>query len=195
MSEPLAVALAPVVRAFEKLGIDYYIGGSVAGMVHGEYRQTNDADIVADVRDEHVEAIIDELTPEYAIAAEDIRLALRHRRSFNVIHLDVFFKVDVFPVKGRFYDRVAMGRRARGVVDTDPQVEAEIATPEDILLAKIEWYRAGNEVSDRQWRDILGICKTKRDSLDFIYLQQWADELKVSDLLDRALKETGLNEQ
>jgi hypothetical protein len=49
----------------------------------------------------------------------------------------------------------------------------------------------GGEVSERQWRDILGVLKTRAGELDLGYLRQWAGELKVSDLLDLALKEAG----
>ena len=52
-----------------------------------------------------------------------------------------------------------------------------------------QWYRLGGEVSERQWRDILGVLKTRTGALDLGYMQRWANELKVSDLLERALKE------
>jgi hypothetical protein len=48
----------------------------------------------------------------------------------------------------------------------------------------------GDEVSDRQWRDILGVLKTREGELDLDYLRKWAKELKVTDLLDRALSES-----
>jgi hypothetical protein len=67
-----------------------------------------------------------------------------------------------------------------------------VATPEDTILAKLEWYRIGEEVSERQWRDVLGIIKVQGNNLDLAYLHQWAKELKVSDLLERALNESVL---
>ena len=68
-------------------------------------------------------------------------------------------------------------------------MNAKFATPEDTLLAKLEWYRLGGEASDRQWRDILGIIKTRADKLDRDYLYQWAKEIQVISLLERALLE------
>jgi hypothetical protein len=65
-----------------------------------------------------------------------------------------------------------------------------VTSPEDTILAKLEWYRMGGEVSDRQWRDILGVLKTRAGELDLEYLRQWAADLHVSDLLGRALKES-----
>jgi hypothetical protein len=73
----------------------------------------------------------------------------------------------------------------------EPPAEALVATPEDTLLAKLEWYRSGGEVSERQWRDVLGIMMVQGNKLDLAYLRQWAKELKVSDLLERALLDAG----
>ena len=75
----------------------------------------------------------------------------------------------------------------------ETEVSAKFASPEDTILAKLEWYRLGNEVSERQWRDVLGVLKTRAGTLELSYLQKWADELKVSDLLERALKEMESN--
>ena len=68
------------------------------------------------------------------------------------------------------------------------------ASPEDTVLAKLEWYRKGGEVSDRQWRDLLGVLKVQGETLDRAYLDHWAGELDVSDLLHRALEEAGLTD-
>ena len=70
--------------------------------------------------------------------------------------------------------------------------EAMVAKAEDTLLSKLEWYRLGGEVSERQWRDVLGILKIQTGNLDMDYLRKWAKELKVSDLLKRAITETSI---
>ena len=63
-----------------------------------------------------------------------------------------------------------------------------VASPEDILLAKLEWYRMGGEVSERQWRDVIGVLRVQAGVLDVDYLQRMARELEVADLLEQALK-------
>ena len=68
-----------------------------------------------------------------------------------------------------------------------------MCSAEDIVLAKLEWYRAGGELSERQWGDILGVLRVNSKSLDFEGMQESASELVVSDLLARALIEAGLH--
>ena len=52
-------------------------------------------------------------------------------------------------------------------------------------------FRAGGEVSERQWRDAVGVLGIQHDEIDRAYLQRWADALGLSDLLSRALAESG----
>lgn len=82
-----------------------------------------------------------------------------------------------------------MSRRVRVQVAADPDRFLYVYTPEDILLQKLRWYRLGGEVSDRQWRDVLGIIAVQDRALDDAYLRSGADLLAVTDLLDRALRE------
>lgn len=65
-----------------------------------------------------------------------------------------------------------------------------VASAEDTLLTKLEWFRKTGEQSDRQWRDALGIAKQQRRSLDLDYCRRWAHDLDVEDLLDRLLVES-----
>jgi hypothetical protein len=67
-----------------------------------------------------------------------------------------------------------------------------VASPEGTILNKLEWYKMGGEVSDRQWNAILGVLKVQGTNLDMNYLQKWAVSLNVTDLLERALVDAGL---
>ena len=187
VTEPLQVTLK-VVTAFEQLGIMYLVGGSLATAVHGLVRATLDADLIADIKPGQVELLVEALKNEFYIDAEMILDAIQHTSSFNLIHLETMFKVDVFILKQRPFDLNQMQRRVLQAVGDEPEDRVYFSTAEDIILAKLEWFRAGGEVSERQWRDILGVLDLQGDRLDFKYLRNWALSLGVNDLLEKAIQ-------
>jgi hypothetical protein len=178
-----------VTRTLERLGIPYAVGGSLASSLHGVMRSTLDVDIVADMGLEHVQPLVDALSKEFYADDEMMKDAIEHHSSFNLIHYETAFKVDMFIRKPRAFDQMQLERRKTSVIATDPEESIYVTSPEDTILAKLEWYRMGGEVSDRQWRDISGVVSAREDELDLDYLRKWAKELKVIDLLERALNE------
>lgn len=180
-----------VTQTLEQMGIPYAIGGSLASSLHGVMRSTLDVDIVADMRLEHIPPLVAALSKEFYADDEMMRSAIEHHSSFNLIHYETAFKVDIFIRKTRAFDAMQLERRRTSVIATNPDQSVYVTSPEDTILAKLEWYRMGGEVSDRQWRDILGVLKTRAGDLDIEYLKKWANELRVTDLLQRALKEAG----
>jgi hypothetical protein len=184
-------AVMPVIAALDRLGVQYYLGGSLASSAHGIMRATADADLVADLKPQHVDPLVDALRADYYIDGRMIRGAIADRSCCNLIHLATSFKVDIFVLKGRPYDQAALARKEKRSIGADsPDSVVYLATAEDTILAKLEWYRLGNEVSDRQWRDIMGILKLQRGRLDMEYMEKWAAALKVADLFERAVRET-----
>jgi len=179
-----------VTHVLEQIGIPYAVGGSLASSLHGVMRSTLDADIVADMKLEHVQPLAAALSKEFYADAEMMKDAIEHHSSFNLIHYETAFKVDIFVRKPRAFDQMQLERRKKSIIATDPDQTVYVTSLEDTILAKLEWYRMGGEQSDRQWRDILGMMKTRAGELDLVYLRKWAGELKVSDLFERALKET-----
>jgi hypothetical protein len=87
------------------------------------------------------------------------------------------------------YDRVSKQRNTRRQLEGSSGRMFLVATPEDVLLRKLQWFRAGGETSDRQWRDVLGVMRAQGENLDHAYLDLWAPELEVDDLLARARRE------
>jgi len=188
-NEPLEVTLK-VTGVFEKLGIPYLIGGSLASALYGMVRTTQDADIVAEMQQAHLQPFVSALQQEFYVDDEMIAEAIRRNSSFNIIHRETMFKVDVFIPRPRPFLKSQFARAQRQVFTFEAEASAKFASPEDTILSKLEWYRTGGEISDSQWRDVLGILKIRAGELDLDYLRRWAGELQVGDLLERALKES-----
>ncbi|HLG17308.1 MAG TPA: hypothetical protein VJH03_22865 [Blastocatellia bacterium] len=178
-----------MIGVLEKLGVPYCIGGSWASSIHGMWRATNDADLVAAIEPKHVSILAAELEAEFYADEQAIARAVRAKQSFNVIHLGTMFKVDVFVSKQSGFDAMQLERREGKPVAADSERFVWVASAEDTVLAKLDWYRRGNEVSDRQWRDILNVLKVQSGRLDLTHLRHWAEELRVLDLLEEALRE------
>jgi len=135
----------------------------------------------------HVASVVAALAENFYTDSQGIHRAIRERSSSNLIHLATSIKVDLFIMGGSPIDEEQMDRRQRLKVAVDPDRYLYVYTAEDILLQKLRWYRMGNEVSDRQWRDILGIVLVQGHALDLVYLGRAAEVLNVSDLLERSL--------
>lgn len=153
-------------------------------------RASLDVDIVADIRMEHVQALAARLRPTCYVAEEAIRDAVANRSSFNVVHLETMMKVDIFVSRDRPWDAEALARaRKESLGEGEEAMRFPIASAEDVVLAKLEWYRLGEERSERQWSDVLGVLRTSAEMIDRPYLLRHAKTLGILDLLERALNE------
>ncbi|MGJ5816626.1 hypothetical protein [Paludibaculum fermentans] len=174
---------------FERVGIRYAVGGSWASTAFGDPRFTNDVDVVVEFGEESLSAFLDALPSEFYVDAEEAVNALSRGRSFNVIHMPSVLKFDLFPSRA-FPLGVEELDRALSLEDTGlSKSPARFVTPEDILLAKLHWFRSGREISEVQWRDIQGIVRGCAAGFDRGYLEYGAAKLGVLDLLHRALSE------
>jgi len=191
MSTP-AAAFARLLGVLDRMEVRYMVSGSVASSVHGVPRTTLDIDLVVDLAPAQAEAFASELQPDFYADAAFIRDAFQHGRAANVIHLATAWKFDLFPLGSDAYSQAAFARRAYREVRPDGRdtIECAMASAEDIILRKLEWYRAGGEISDRQWNDLRGIWQARGPQLDLAYLRKWAPELHVADLLEKLLAES-----
>lgn len=191
MTDP-EVGFIRLLEAFDRLEIPYMVAGSTASSVHGMWRATQDVDFVARIRAEDVDPLVEELQSEFYIDADQIRSAIENRRSFNVIHFESSYKFDVFPLSVDAFQQAQFGRRkdeSFALFGKEP-IEFTVASPEDVILSKLVWYRRGGETSSQQWNDILGVLAVRRNELDNDYLRRWAEQLKVTDLLGRAIEDS-----
>ena len=181
-----------VARALEDLRIPYLVGGSIVSAIYGEPRTTVDADLVADLQPQHIQPFTAALSKDFYVEPERMADAIRQRASFNLIHHRTGLKVDIFVFKNNPLARQEMARRQR-IAPLPDLGEVSMATAEDIILQKLHWYQIGNGISDRQWRDILGVLKVQGKRLDFGYLKEWAPHLGVEDLLRQAYEDAGID--
>ena len=189
-------AVVPLIKAFEQLGIAYYIGGSVASSAYGKARATMDVDCVSDLTSAHIKNLVEILKNEFYADEDMIREAVDNRSSFNLIHLETMLKVDVFVVKSRSYDREALQRRKKDTLDEgEGAPEVYLASPEDVVLSKLDWFDQGGRGSEKQWNDVLGVLMVQKGRLDLEYLEHWAGQLSVLDLLHTALSQSGTSDK
>lgn len=187
--EEIIEALSPVVQVLNTLKVSYYIGGSVASSVYGAFRATRDIDMVSDLKIEDVNSFFDALRGEYYVDRDMITDAIRRRSSFNIIHLRTMFKIDIFILKEREFDEIALRRKREDTLSDASRLKLFISSPEDIILYKLEWYKLGDHVSERQIEDVKNIFLVQAKNLDMNYIKLWAERLDVKKILDKLLKE------
>lgn len=185
MEKDQVETLLKVIAVLDSLSIPYVLGGSMASSVHGLPRTTNDADLIVLLHEGRVRDFASALDREFDADEQSIRRAVMARRSFNLISEKSMFKIDIFVGREGSFEAAQIERGRKETVA--PGATASVATPEDVILAKLRWYRLGNEVSQRQWQDVREVARTQEGKLDLEYMNRWAKELRVDDLLLRIL--------
>lgn len=183
-TDAIDVALA-VARAIENVGGAYFVGGSVASSFQGEPRATNDIDIVLELPLGQIGAWVSMLGTDFDVDVDMLRDALLHGRSCNIFYLPALMKIDLFAVGPSPFDAIEFARRRPVVVRASGETLV-LKSPEDTVLRKLLWFRAGGEVSDRQWRDVIEVLRVSGSAMDQSYLTSWGARLGLAELLDRA---------
>lgn len=175
-------------RVFDSLSVEYMIVGSLASMAYGEPRMTRDIDIVANLGLAHVDALCDAFPPaEYYVSREAVRQAIEGRHQFNIIHPRSGNKIDVMMAHDDVWGKTQLARRK--LVTILPDVIAPTAAPEDVILAKMWYYREGEH--EKHLRDIASMLRISPELIDRDYIHQWAAQLGLSDIWQAVLTRVG----
>ena len=175
--------LADCLRRLNRVGLTYYLTGSMASNYWGIPRTTHDLDFVVQLPMSAVPRIVQEFSGDFYIEEAAVRAAYQPPHQFNAIDTRSALKVDFWLPKPAPFDREMLRRRMRVTLLGEP---AWITTPEDGILHKLLWNRI--TPSDRQLGDAAGVIAVQGEKLDRPYLQQWADVLGVSSELSQLLR-------
>jgi hypothetical protein len=177
--------LQHIAGVLDRMGLRYFVTGSVATIAFGEPRFTNDIDIVVDLPVDRIDEFCAAFPArDFYVSEESVRRAVRQRGQFNIIHSAAGLKVDIMiPATTPF--NASRFARVR-TVKYSPGHEAPFASPEDVILKKLEYYREGG--SEKHLRDIAGVLKVSGHRIDHGYISDWADRLGLADEWQEVLR-------
>jgi len=167
-----------VINILEELNIPYMIGGSVAAIAYGEARLTLDMDLVIEINENQAKEFSKAFGAEYYVNLDSILEAIKTKRHFNIIQSEKGVKVDFYILQEDEFSREGFSRkRQEGFVE---KRQATFASPEDVILKKLEWYKMGE--SQKHLEDIKGILRISKSKLDLNYIDKWAVKIGVQDI-------------
>ncbi|MEE9404105.1 MAG: hypothetical protein V3V20_04380 [Algisphaera sp.] len=153
------------------------VTGSVAGVYHGYFRGTQDIDVVIEPTAQTLAQLLKLFPSDSFYASEEAAMdALRRRSMFNIIELETGWKFDLLIRKNRFFSSKEFERRESRMLGDQ---KVYITSAEDLLIAKLEWSKAGG--SARQLEDAASILRIQKKSLDHGYIQHWVNALNLEE--------------
>ena len=170
---------AAVLSALDACQIPYMIAGSVAAMLYGEPRMTNDMDVVVELGSHHVDGLLAHFGGDdfYAPSADFIRSVIVKGGSVAIIHVPSASKVDLIVRRRTDFGEHEFSRRQR--MPFAEQRDAVVATPEDVIVSKLASYAEGH--SEKHLVDIAGILRVSAGRIDEPYVESWVTRLGLQD--------------
>lgn len=181
--------IVAVTQRLEALNIPYFVGGGIASITYGEPRLTDDADLIIRLFPFAVPRLVQAFESDFLVSADSVQEAAARHYAFNFIHIATGFRIDFYPISEE--DDLELDSFARRLRKESGAGEVWMASAEDVILAKLHWFRKGGKVSEKQWRDVLGVLKVQGTRLDFAYLAGQARRFGLADLLEQARDEAG----
>jgi len=184
-----ALVFRKVIAALNEAGIPYMLTGSFASNIYGEGRATQDIDLVIEATPDQLTTLL-RLLPvsEYYFDLGAATEAERQKSMFNVLDMVNGWKIDFIFLKPGRYHQEAFSRRTPAVVDNVPLIAV---TVEDLIIAKLDWAKMGESL--RQIRDVAGVLKIQRHSLDLPYIEKWVNELGLASQWNESCRQAGIS--
>jgi hypothetical protein len=180
--------LIQLVSILEELGVAYAVGGSVASSRHGEPRSTHDVDLLIDLPLSRVSELVSRVGDEFYVSEQAARRAVETTTSFNLVHLPSGHKLDLF-VAGTSRLDVLQLETCHLDHLREHMRPVRVTSPAVIVLRKLSWFRSGAGVSERQWRDVVGVLRVTDPDSSLGEMREVAQELGLSELLEQAIRE------
>ena len=188
MQPDILTTLIELKEALDRTGIDYMVVGSLASSAHSLPRATRDVALIILITPQQVKRLAATLRPKFYVSEDAALEAIRQFASFNAIHEETFYQADLFVMEPTPFNQAQFERREEIGLDPENKITMMFQSAEDTVLSKLDWFRQGQEVSERQWQDVMGILRAQGDELDLAYMRRWAANLGIDDLLQRALE-------
>jgi len=175
--------LVLIAERLERAHIPYMLSGSVALSVYAQPRMTRDVDFVIEIEEAQVDRFVELFETDCYIDRESVLEAVRTPGMFNIIHEAWIVKADFVVRKDQPYRKTEFGRRRTVSVGGKA---FSIVTAEDLLLSKLLWAQTSR--SELQLSDVRNLILSEK-TLDWAYIERWAQELGVVDLLSEVRSE------
>lgn len=178
--------LRTIVDHLNECGIEFVVTGSFVSTFYGDARTTRDLDILVSAQEPPSESMMSfvsrcEADGLYVSTYAALGPTPQRRRSFNVIDVSSAWKADIMWIESRPFSMNEFARRRRVEL---MGCDVWIPSPEDIVLAKLEW---GGSAESRQFDDAVSVLRVQGGRVDHSYLLEWAAHLGITALLQAAL--------
>lgn len=186
----LLSSLVHIVSLFDKLEIPYVVGGSLASSIWGKERATQDADVAVLMTLSQFSELKDLIELPYITTTVEIEAALQDLQPFasgQILNTDTLDKIDIFLLESNEYNLARLSRAI--TAETLPGVELRFSSPEDVVITKLRWFVLGNQISDRQWTDIVQVLEMQSEDLDQEYLDRWTRFFGIHELFVEAKRQ------
>ncbi len=156
--------------------ITYMVTGSLASIIYGEPRLTNDVDVVVELTPGQSEALRNLYSQqEFYVPPEEvieIEASRRERGHFSIIHFASGLKADIYLVGEAVIQK--WGIENRRLLETG-STPLWIAAPEYVIIKKLEFFREGR--AEKHLRDIQSMLEISAKEIDLRLLAEKVEQL------------------